>query len=71
MRLNCPFFGGTTNPERAEDCLTKIVARMDLLNLNDHERVKCDAFLLQRNANTWWESVKMQRDIDGINWNPF
>ena len=52
MRLNCPSFGGTANPERAEDWITEAVTRMNLLNLNDRKRVKCAAYLLQGNART-------------------
>ena len=44
--MNCPTFEGTTNPEKAEDWITEAVSRMDLLNLNDLERVTKQAYAM-------------------------
>ena len=52
IRMNCPPFEGSSDPTKAKGWLSDATTRMDLLSLNDAERVKSAAFLMRDNART-------------------
>ncbi|XP_062075654.1 uncharacterized protein LOC133779753 [Humulus lupulus] len=50
-----PSFEGKANPMVAEDWLRSVEAIFDHMQLNDHQRISCVAYLLKLDARIWWD----------------
>ena len=68
VKLNPPTFEGQMDPLLADEWLAKVMKTMDLLEMNDAERVQAAAYLFCGDARLWWDTLKRQRNNQPLSW---
>ena len=43
----------------------------EFVQIEDEEKVKCDVYMLRKDARIWWEVVKKSRDVAAMTWAEF
>ena len=43
----------------------------EFVQIEDEEKVKCDVYMLRKDARIWWEAVKKNRDVAAMTWVEF
>ena len=66
-----PIFEGSFDPLVAEEWLRSIEDIFDFMRLNDHERVLCTIYMLQKDARFWWDIVKQTLNVEALVWEEF
>ena len=64
-------FVGSTDPLGAEEWISSMETIFDFMQLSDQERVACASFMLKKDAQYWWATVKMTRDVGVMSWADF
>ena len=57
------MFEGTIDPAVAEEWISMIEKIFEFVQVEDEEKVKCDVYMLRRDARIWWEVVKKSKDV--------
>ncbi|WP_265653245.1 retrotransposon gag family protein, partial [Escherichia coli] len=70
-RMNAPEFEGSSDPIEADNWLVDIQFILDFMRLDENEKVRCAAFQLKKDARLWWESVRIQHDVNTMDWTAF
>ena len=66
-----PIFEGSSDPLIAEEWLRFIEDIFNFMRLNDHERVLCAIYMLQKAARFWWDVVKQTLNAEALVWEEF
>ena len=64
-------FEGLTEPIITEKWLNFVQTILDFLNFNDQDKVRCNTFLLKKDAKYWWETIKIWRNTAEMSWANF
>ncbi|XP_024018880.1 uncharacterized protein LOC112090859 [Morus notabilis] len=70
-RMKAPEFHGSTDPIEADNWLTDVQVDLNLMRLNDHEKVLCASYMLKKEARRWWQTVELKRNVDEMTWQDF
>lgn len=70
-KLSPPIFEGGPDPMGAESWLNEIKKILDVLAVPVRDRVRLAAFMLQKEANRWWDMVKRTTDATEMTWDQF
>ncbi|XP_043687612.1 uncharacterized protein LOC122638830 [Telopea speciosissima] len=71
FRKLCPlaFKGTSANPIVAEGWLRELEKNFELLQCSDEQKVACATYMLQGEADLWWQTTK--RVLEGVTWAQF
>nr|GMN67911.1 hypothetical protein TIFTF001_036972 [Ficus carica] len=62
-RMKAPEFEGLTDPIEADNWIIDIQVILDFMGLTELEKVLCASFALKKNAQHWWMTVQMHRNV--------
>ena len=65
------MFEGTVDPAVAEEWVSMVEKIFKFVQIKDEEKVKCDVYMLRKDARIWWEAVKKNRDVAAMTWAEF
>ncbi|GMN68198.1 hypothetical protein TIFTF001_037249 [Ficus carica] len=69
--MKVPEFEGPTDPIEADNCLIDIQIILDFMGLSEQEKVMCASFELKKDAQHWWMTVQMRRNVTTMSWQDF
>lgn len=69
--MKAPEFHGSTDPIEADNWLTDVQVDLNLMRLNDQEKVLCASYMLKKEARRWWQTVELKRNVDEMTWQDF
>lgn len=69
--MNPPRFAGSTNPDEAEHWLDEVKRIFEVMQCTNQERILLSTFQLERDARTWWDSVKATLGDHQVAWEEF
>ncbi len=70
-RMKAPEFNGSTDPIEADNWLIDVQVILNLMKLNDQEKVMCASYMLKKEARRWWQTVELKRDASLMTWQDF
>ena len=71
MKRNPPVFEGIVDPTMAEEWVSTIEKIFEFVQIENEEKVKCDVYMLRKDAKIWWEVVVKSRDVARMTWAKF
>ncbi|GMN21843.1 hypothetical protein TIFTF001_045562 [Ficus carica] len=69
--MKAPEFEGPANPIEADNWLLDIQVILDFMGLTEQEKVLCATFVLKKDAQHWWKTVQMRRNVTTMSWQDF
>ncbi|GMN38054.1 hypothetical protein TIFTF001_042746 [Ficus carica] len=70
-RMKAPEFEGTATSIEVDNWLTDIQVILDFMGLTEQEKVLCASFVLKKDAQHWWMTVQMHRNVTTMSWQDF
>ena len=71
QKQNPPEFVGTVDPLIAEKWLKQTHKVLDIVGTPTEYQVEFATYQLQGEADFWWDSVKLMRDVSTLSWEEF
>ncbi|GMN71628.1 hypothetical protein TIFTF001_051861 [Ficus carica] len=69
--MKAPEFEGIATSIEADNWLTDIQVILDFMGLTEQEKVLCASFVLKKDAQHWWMTVQMRRNVTTMSWQDF
>ncbi|GMN65855.1 hypothetical protein TIFTF001_034922 [Ficus carica] len=70
-RMKASKFERLMDPIEANNWLMDIQVILDFMGLTEQEKVLCASFALKKDAQNWWRTVQLHRDVANMSWQDF
>ena len=71
LRLHPSSFKGEADPRGAESWLKKLTKIFDAMQIPDERKLTLVPYILEDEADFWWEMVTRIEDVDQMSWDDF
>ncbi|GMN19677.1 hypothetical protein TIFTF001_045221 [Ficus carica] len=62
-RMKAPEFEGPANSIEADTWLLDIQVILDFMGLTEQEKIRCASLMLKKDAQHWWMTVQVRRNV--------
>ncbi|GMN20263.1 hypothetical protein TIFTF001_048721 [Ficus carica] len=70
-RMKAPEFEGPANSIEADTWLLDIQVILDFMGLTEQEKIRCASLMLKKDAQHWWMTVQVRRNVTTMSWQDF
>ena len=71
LKLHPPIFKGESDPRGAEGWLKKLTKIFEAMQIPDERKLTLVPYILEDEADFWWDMVTRTEEVDHMSWDEF